>query len=381
MTAIHDMQAKFPNADVVPPAWPQPLAIDGLSTRNALNLAKDYINTIQDHLNSLNIEDAEHGVPSEVILPFLKSTVELFSVIYEQPSTTPNLREDIDNFGMIMQALADYMRSPAVVSDSDVIGSRTLAIRSRDMDQNKATDTVGAIDSPGSSDTASSVMNDRPQKNRRRESKAERKIRKVRIAICDQEFAKSELVGIERDQLKFRLVQDLRDQGVSIPIISCKTSRACRYASLLTSSMENAAILRDATIWKPRIFGEGAYVVVPRRKDAAGVTTAPPFMDQVKLHRAEQYAERNTRIVKVTIPDREYAKAKLIDMESGQLRSRIELDLQTQDIEVTLDRCKKSGVCNHIRVWTVSTQEANILLSQWKPVLFGKGACVGLYYE
>ncbi|KAL8759380.1 MAG: hypothetical protein Q9199_000815 [Rusavskia elegans] len=45
-------------------------------------------------------------------------------------------------------------------------------------------------------------------------------------------------------------------------------------------------------------------------------------------------------------------------------------------MKVRIERLKKSGACNHICLWTVSTEEADILVNQWKPEWFGKGAFV-----
>lgn len=342
--------------------WPRPPNLNELSTDEAVSATQKYVHHVQIHMGGLQLNSTEYGVLIGFMLSALSDATKIFDVVYQDSATSPDIRHGIDNFGLAMQSLATYM------------GHISSTPEPRHP----------AYEGPGYQfeDIAHSEHGDVPkatfyQEQTAIESNEDREARTVQIDLCNTDPAKSALERMSAEQLKRQLFQDFHDQGISVPLLSCSISRDCQYVLIVTSGESNAAILRDPSIWKPTLLGEHAVVVATRPvQDAVDTVTTSSLQHLIRTRRAEGKAEKNARLVWLEIPDRDFAKAKLVAEPVNQTRSIIEWELQHKHIEVRIERLKKSGACNHIRLWTVSTEEADILVNQWKPEWFGNGAFV-----
>ncbi|KAL9030109.1 MAG: hypothetical protein Q9180_006944, partial [Flavoplaca navasiana] len=188
-------------------------------------------------------------------------------------------------------------------------------------------------------------------------------------------FAASGLMGIGIDQMRVRLLQDAQDQGIRVPLFVCKMSMEC--ITLLTSSIYNAAVLRNTNLWKPRIFGKDAYVEPPSSSEEAAsneTTTRPKGV--ARLRKAEEKARTNARLVWIEIPDRKFAEEELARLDNRAVTHLVEQDTQNQNIALRITCCKKSPASRHIRLWTSDPKDVKVLVDEWRPTVFGTGAYV-----
>ncbi|KAL8686745.1 MAG: hypothetical protein Q9218_006894 [Villophora microphyllina] len=358
-------------SSMAPMDWPRPPNIDGLPTDDAVTVTQDYVKQVQDHVNKLRLDSTDCGVLIGFMLSTLDNAIQILNVVYQDSNIAPDVRNDIEQFDLAMQSLASYMSNTSVASKAHASPRSSVKIEVEDTEQLKAPHSWDAAEQ---SNGPNRVL---PGVRQSLTLPVEQRERSVTIMICDGDSARSKLMGMTMDQLKAQLVQDFHDQGISVPLLSCHASSDCRCVHIFTSSKYYAVILRSSSFWEPTLFGENACVMDPLcDEDIAHMETTLSFKDVSKLRKAKEKARTGARVAWITLPDREFAKAELMGMDNTQLQSRVERELQAQGLKVRIQRCKKSHACTHIRLWTVDTTEVDILTKRWRPMHFGKGACV-----
>ncbi|KAL8778227.1 MAG: hypothetical protein Q9213_007506 [Squamulea squamosa] len=347
---------------MAPLDWPRPPNIDALSIDDAVSATKAYAKQVEGHMDSLHFNNTEYGVLIGFMLSALADATTILDVVYQEPDTSQDIRNNIEKFGSAMQSLTSYMENVSTTSGILSPAPERMEGRMEDIAYKKASDTLEVTGSSDSADEAAPV---------------EQEGRTVCIKICNEDSNKPKLMAMSVEQLKSRLVQDLQGQGIRVPLLSVQRSSGCAYIRIFTSTKYNAAILRNPSFWKPNFFGENAQVLEPLPgEDSAGEIDTSSSKDLTKMRKAEEKARKNARLIWIMVTDRTFAKGVLVGMNKSQLKSMVEQDIQAQNIKLRIESCKKSRACNHIRVWTVSTKDVYTLSDNWKPTLFGKGAYV-----
>ncbi|KAI4220078.1 MAG: hypothetical protein L6R36_007881 [Xanthoria steineri] len=357
--------------------WPRPPNLGGLSAAEAVSATQIYVNQVRIHMGGLQRNSTEYGVLIGFMLSALSDATKIFDLVCQDPATRPAIRDGINDFGLDMQSLVTYMDHISNRPESQRPVGEGSSYRSEHSDFPEAADSADfSIDK-------SLVVAGSDREERTIESNEDREAQKAQSDFCGMDPAKSVLERMSEEELRRQLSQDFHDQGIRcIPLSSCAISRDRQHVLFLTSTHDNAAILRDPSIRKPTLFGENAAgVATLSTQEGQDIITTSSLQNLVKTQRAEEKAEKSTRLVWLEIPDRDFAKAKLVAQHHNQTRSVIEWELLHQHIDVRIQKVKKSSACNHIRLWTVSPEEADVLVNQWKPEWFGKGAYVCLKRE
>ena len=357
--------------------WPRPPDLGGLSSGEAVSATQIYVNQVRIHMAGLQRNSTEYGVLIGFMLSALSDATKIFDLVCQDPAASPAIRDGINDFGVDMQSLVTYMDHISNRPESQRPVGEASSYRCEHCD------ILEAADSADFSIDKFLVVAGSDREERTTESNEDRKPQKARSDFCGIDPAKSVLERMSEEELRHQLSQDFHDQGIRcVPLSSCAISRDRQHVLFLTSTHDNAAILRDPSIRKPTLFGENAAGVatLPTQEGQDTITTSP-LQNLVKTQRAEEKAEKSARLVWLEIPDRDFAKAKLVAQHHNQTRSVIEWELLHQHIDVRIQKVKKSSACNHIRLWTVSSEEADILVNQWKPEWFGKGAYVWVKRE
>ncbi|KAI4260120.1 MAG: hypothetical protein L6R42_004211 [Xanthoria sp. 1 TBL-2021] len=352
--------------------WPRPPNLDGLSTDEAVSATQRYVNHVQTHMGGLQLNSTEYGVLIGFMFSALGDATKIFDVVYQESATSPDVRHDISRFRLAMESLTRYMENPSIILRPHGPASEAASCQLEGITQIEDSDVSEAADPADSSTKAiPAVTEHRHEKTPIKWDEEQT----VQINICSTDPDIPALEDMSGDQLRYRLVEDFQDQGIRLPLLSCWTSPGSHHVFLLTSSKYYAAILRDENFWKPTLFGANSRVVDPRSgQDTPGMSIVSSLLDQPKMRKAETRARGNARLFWIDITDRRFAKQELLPMDNSQLEALIEQDLQAQQIMLPFRKCKKSGACNHIRVWTYSAKDVRTFVNQWKPTLFGTGA-------
>ncbi|KAL8866162.1 MAG: hypothetical protein Q9198_009011 [Flavoplaca austrocitrina] len=319
---------------------------------------------------AISDDSTEYGVVIGFMLSALDNASKVFDRICREPGTSPDIRHDISMFQAAMQSLTAYMENAVVAPRSTSPVPESACHQSED-DTN-----LLPSDISDEADLSASSMNIPPSKTKSRQknpSSESLESRTLRIKISKQGFAASGLMGIGKDQMRVRILQDLQDQGIRLPLFVDQVNT--EYVSLSTSSTYNAAILRNPDFWKPRIFGQQAYVEPPTpAEDGAVGESTKSLRELSKMHKAEEKARKNARLCWIEVPDRIFAANELADTTNHQIMSLIRQELGAHKIAIEILRCKKSRAGRHIRLWTAHQLQVKTLVGQWKPTVFGRGA-------
>ncbi|KAL8883269.1 MAG: hypothetical protein Q9192_007299 [Flavoplaca navasiana] len=323
-------------------------------------------------MRCFRLDSTEYGVVIGFMLSALDDASRIFDLVSEEPGSSSDVRHDISKFKSAMQALTNYMENAAIAPESTSQASESIC-HQPDGDTH-----LIASDVHEEADLSSSSANppSHTTKSRRKIPSTESpESRLVKIKVSKQGLAASGLMGISNDQMRVRLLQDLQDQGIRLPLFVDQMNT--EYVSLSTSSTYNAAILRNPNFWKPRIFGQHAYVEPPTSgEDGAVGESTRSLRELSKMHKAEEKARKNARLCWIEVPDRKFASNELAGMSNHQILSLIRQDLGAQKIAIEILRCKKSRAGRHIRLWTAHQLQVKTLVGQWKPTVFGTGAYV-----
>ncbi|KAL9628600.1 MAG: hypothetical protein Q9204_005787 [Flavoplaca sp. TL-2023a] len=352
--------------------WPRPPTVSGLSTDNAVNALQSYIRDVQNHVGHLRLDSTEYGVVIGFMLSSLENATKIFDRICHEPGTSPDIRHDISMFQVAMQSLTAYMESAVIAPRSSSQVPESACHQSEDDTHLIASDVHEEADLSSSSTNPPSHTTKSRRKNPSTESL---ETRLVKIKVSKQGLAASGLMGISKDEMRVRLLQDLQDQGIRLPLFVDQINT--EYVSLSTSSTYNAAILRNPDFWKPRIFGQQTYVEPPTSGEDGAVGEGTKSLRELsKMHKAEEKARKNARLCWIEVPDRKFAANELADMSNHEIMSLIRQDLGAQKIAIEILRCKKSRAGRHIRLWTAHPFQVKELVGLWKPTVFGTGAYV-----
>ncbi|KAL9030653.1 MAG: hypothetical protein Q9180_006881, partial [Flavoplaca navasiana] len=325
---------------------------------------------VETHMGRLRLGSTEYGVVIGFILSALDNATKVFDRICQKPGTSPDIRHDISMFYVAMQSLTAYMENAAIAPESTSQVSEGIGHQPEDDSHLITSDTHEEAGFSSSSTNAPPPGKKSRQKNPSTESPESRS---VKIKVSKQALAASGLMGISKDQMRVRLLQDLQDQGIRLPLFVDQMNT--EHVSLSTSSTYNAAILRNPDFWRPRLFGQHAYVELP----TSGEDGAPGESinrEPSRVHKAEEKAKKNARLCWIEVPDRKFAANELADMSNHEIMSLIRQDLGAQKITVEILRCKKSRAGRHIRLWTAHPVQVKKLVGLWKPTVFGTGAYV-----
>ncbi|KAL9634032.1 MAG: hypothetical protein Q9204_003165 [Flavoplaca sp. TL-2023a] len=352
--------------------WPRPPTVSGLSTDNAVSALQSYVGDVQHHMGRLRLDSTEYGVVIGFMLSALDNATNVFDRIRQEPGTNPDIRHDISIFQLAMQSLTAYMENATITPGSTSQVPQSICYESEDGIY------VVPSDISEEADLSASFVEVPPPTTKSRPKNPSTELletRSVKIKVSKQGLAASGLMGISKDQMRVRLLQDLQDQGIRLPLFVDQMNT--EYVSLSTSSAYNAAILRNTNLWKPRLFGQHAYVEPPTSGEdgAVGESTKSP-REHSKMHKAEEKARKNARLCWIEVPDRQFAANELADMSNHEIMSLIRQDLGAQKIAIEILRCKKSRAGRHIRLWTAHQLQVKTLVGQWKPTVFGTGAYV-----
>ncbi|KAL8658097.1 MAG: hypothetical protein Q9226_001275 [Calogaya cf. arnoldii] len=357
-------------------SWPRPPKVDGLSTDEAASALQKYVSDVQIHMGGLQLNSTEYGVIIGFMLSALSDATRIFDVVHRDSATSPDMRLEIEKFGLAMQSLTGYMEAATATSGIQLPISEGTSIHFDDIGKAENSDDSEAADSYDSPTRASPAISRYQHEQERIEPEEERMARMVRINVGTGSVNPA-FLSMNNEQLRLLLLQDLQDHGVRIPLLSCSTSQDQQNIFVFTGTKYNAAILRNPRLWKPTLFGERASVVPTQAAEEDTRMTIPSLLQNAsKTRKAEEKASKKARLVWIEIPDREYAVAHLLSLNHHQLRSRMESDLQAQNIEAQIASCRKSRAFKHIRIWTVTPKQADILSKQWMPTRFGEGAYV-----
>ncbi|KAL8971943.1 MAG: hypothetical protein Q9197_003017 [Variospora fuerteventurae] len=352
--------------------WPRPPTVNGLSADEAVNALQSYVRDVQNHVVHLQLDSTEYGVVIGFMLSSLDKATQIFDRICREPGTSPDIRHDISMFQAAMQSLTAYMENAVIAPRSTSQVPESACHQSED-DTNLLPSDISE-----EADLSASSVNKPPPKTKSRQknpSSESLESRTLRIKISKQGFAASGLMGIGIDQMRVRLLLDLQDQGIRLPLFVDQVNT--EYVSLSTSNTYNAAILRNPNFWKPRLFGQHAYVEPPTSAECGAVSESTKCLkERSKMHKAEERARKNARLCWIEVPDRKFAAFELVDMSNHQIMSLIRQDLGAQKIAIEILRCKKSRAGRHIRIWTAHQVQVKTLVGQWKPTVFGTGAYV-----
>ncbi|KAL8662484.1 MAG: hypothetical protein Q9168_008245, partial [Polycauliona sp. 1 TL-2023] len=333
-------------------------------------------------MGGLGLTTTECGVLIGFMLSALRDASRVFEAVNENPTTSSDVRNEITGFGNAMQALARYMEAMTTTPTAQDSVLRTIANPVEDhvkVEPDVKVEARGISDAGVSSDSSAGAplqgfnyQHIKLEKN----AKDLHEERTVQMRVYSEDPAHTALRGMSMDELRHRLVEDFQNQGIRVPLQSCWVDSGCHHVFLLTSSKYNAAILKDPTFWKPRLFGNNAHVVeLDTRTDDPDWEAKPSStQDRYKIQQAKEKAKRNARIFWIDITDRIFAKEHFSAMDNTQLAALIRQDMATQYIDIPFERCKKSSGCSHIRVWASHTNDVKPLVQQWKPTLFGTGA-------
>ncbi|KAL8992794.1 MAG: hypothetical protein Q9169_006832 [Polycauliona sp. 2 TL-2023] len=361
---------------MAPLNWPRPPLLHGLSVSDATSASQDYVNEVEVHMTGLGLNLTECGVLIGFMLSTLGDATRIFELVYAKPNVDADMRNEIDKFGSAMQALSKYMEAAAVSSGVQVPASEGTSIAFDDIANIRESDGSEAEDPQHRSIGLPAALTGDSHDRQVIESEEERAARIVQIDI-GTEPVMSVLQGMTEEHLRLVLLQDLQDHGIRIPILFCSTSNEYRNITIFTNSQHNAAILRNPRLWRPTLFGKNAFVIPTRSPEEGTEMTVPLLLSDIsKTRKAEEKASKRSRLIWIEIPDQRFATAQLLDLDDKQLRSRIQQDLQAQDIEVQIASCKKSRACRHIRLWTGNAKQADLLSKQWTPTNFGERAYV-----
>ncbi|KAL8886697.1 MAG: hypothetical protein Q9192_006442 [Flavoplaca navasiana] len=323
-------------------------------------------------MRCFRLDSTEYGVVIGFMLSALDDASRIFDLVSEEPGPSSDVRHDISKLKSAMQALTNYMENAKITSDSTSQASESICHQPEGDTHLIASDVHEEADLSSSSTNPPSHTTKSRRKNPPTESPESRL---VKIKVFKQGLAASGLMGISKDQMRVRLLQDLQDQGIRLPLFVDQMNTG--YVSLSTSSTYNAAILRNPDFWKPRIFGQQAYVELPiSGEDVAIGESTKSLRDLSKMHKAEEKARNNARLCWIEVPDRKFAANELADMSNHEIMSLIRQDLGAQKIPIEIPRCKESRAGRHIRLWTAHQLQVKTLVDQWKPTAFGTGAYV-----
>ena len=352
--------------------WPRPPTVTGLSTENAVNAFQCYVRDVQNHVGHLRLDSTEYGVVIGFMLSALDKTSKVFDRISREPVTSPDIRHDISMFQAAMQSLTAYMENVVIAPRSTSPVPESACHQSED-DTN-----LIPSDISDEADLSASSMNIPPSTTKSRQknpSSESLEPRTLRIKISEQGFAASGLMGTGINQMRIRLLQDLQDQGIRLPLFVDQVDT--EYVSLSTSSTYNAAILRNPNFWKPRLLGQQAYVELPASAEYGAVSESTKSLkERSKMLKAEEKARENARLCWIEVPDRKFAANELADMSNHEIMGLIGQDLGAQKIAIQILRCKKSRAGKHIRLWTAHPFQVKNLVGLWKPTVFGTSAYV-----
>ncbi|KAL8645017.1 MAG: hypothetical protein Q9226_007484 [Calogaya cf. arnoldii] len=285
--------------------WPQPPRIDGPPADAAIDATQNYVKEVQNHVGNLRRNETDHRGLIDVMITALSEATKIFDAVYKEPGTSPGVRNDINKL-QLQQAIRINRTKSHGPSEQD---KDLLPIVNQDISE-------AADDSDSSSESTSGVVNNH-KKGKPADSPEAREAKTARVRYSGKGLAQSNLLGM-MDQVKLRLEQDFRDQGIRIPLRPC--SMAGGQILLLTTSKYNAAILRKPTFWKPGLFGEDAHVVRPcQDKDTADNVTILPLQDLKKRQKAEKKARTDARLVWIKIPNHKFAKKELSKMDNNQI--------------------------------------------------------------
>ncbi|KAL8888831.1 MAG: hypothetical protein Q9215_003783 [Flavoplaca cf. flavocitrina] len=353
-------------------SWPRPPIVSGLSTDDAVNALQSYVRDVQNHMGRLRLDSTEYGVVIGFMLSALDNATNVFDRMCQEPGTNPDIRHDISIFQSTMQSLTAYMENAAIAPESTSKVPESICHQSEHDTHLTASDINEEADLSSSSTNAPLPATKSRQKNPSTESPESRS---VKIKISKQALAASGLMGISKDQMRVRLLQDLQDQGIRLPLFVDQMNT--EHVSLSTSSTYNAAILSNPNFWKPKLFGQHAYVEPPTSAEYGAVSESTKSLkERSKMHKAEEKARQNARLCWIEVPDRQLAANELADMSNHEIMSLIRQDLGAQKIAIEILRCKKSRAGRHIRLWTAHQLQVKTLVGQWKPTVFGTGAYV-----
>ncbi|KAI4276070.1 MAG: hypothetical protein LQ337_002738 [Flavoplaca oasis] len=346
--------------------WPRPPTVSGLPTDNAVNALQSYVSDVQNHMGRLRLDSTEYGVVIGFMLSALDNATKVFDRMCQEPGTSPDIQHDISMFQAAMQSLTAYMENAAIARASTSQLPENSCHQPEDDTHLIASDIHEEADLSSSSTNAPHPTTKSRQKNPSTESLQSKS---VKVNVSKQGLAAPGLIGISKDQMRVRLLQDLQDQGIRLPLFVDQMNT--EYVSLSTSSTYNAAILRNPTFWNPRLFGHHAYVERPSSGEEVAVDKATK-----KMRKAEKKARTSAQLCWVEIPDRGFATTVLVDLDKNQIMSLIKQDLEAQQIAVQIRRCKRSRAGKHIRIWTSHHSYVKGLVERWKPAVFGSGAYV-----
>ena len=323
-------------------------------------------------MGQLRLDAIEYGVIIGIMLSAMDDATKIFDLVFQEPGTSSDARNDISRFKLVMQSLTNYMENAKIAPDSTGQVTEVACHQPKDNTHMKVNEISEESEYSGSSPDALPPITKSRQNDPSLESLQSRT---VKIKISKHDLAASGLMGIDKDQMRVRLLQDLQDQGIRIPLFVDQMN--AEYVSLSTSSTYNAAILRNPSFWKPRLFGHHAHVKpLSSGEDAAVDKSTKSPRELSKMHKAEEKARKNARLCWIEVPNRKFAADELVSMSNDQILSLIQQDLGAQKIAVQILRCKKSRAGRHVRLWTAHPFQVENLVGFWKPTVFGTGAYV-----
>ncbi|KAL8834092.1 MAG: hypothetical protein Q9170_003928 [Blastenia crenularia] len=352
---------------MAPLQWPRPPDLSRIPPVAASNAAKSYVRKVQRHMEKLPHSTTRYGVFIGLMLSVLEDAAVVFNGIHDASNTSAAVRHEIERFNEAIQSLGDYMQGDSVESHDEASEATQVQFNHAFTGASYISEDV---DSSSSAISTPPAVIERSQGIKlAKESEAEHEGRLVEIKILDEDTAVHELMDTGMEELKTRLLQDFQDQGIRLPLLSCRNTPDQKLVHIFTSSKFNAAILGDPSFWRPTLFGKSAAVTKPHLDQRTRIW----FLDGPKMRKTKEKARKSAKVVWLVVPDREFAKAHLM---SGDLRSRVEQDLGAQSIHVQIESCKKSSAGSHIRIWAAESKDVFTLSNHWKPQMFGKDAYV-----
>ncbi|KAI4200949.1 MAG: hypothetical protein LQ346_002275 [Caloplaca aetnensis] len=242
--------------------WPRCPDLQGRPLDTALLLHRDYVANFCKHIYQNRARGSDDLVPLDAFLPLLQSTTSIGHVLANR---VDGLQNGFDTFAKIQQSIDGLEdQSRRLWDKREMLGPyRVERERATTVEVKEELDSLNLsdADSPWSrSDRAdsfgsSSRSSDTPFA--RRGPKASAKGKNVTIKIHDPGTL-SELRRLSNAQLAHRLQRDLGGQNIPFQSVFLLDSGDVRVVTL---SLKGARTMKNSQMWKPRLFGPGAFTL------------------------------------------------------------------------------------------------------------------------